>query len=114
MLRSDTDVHAARLFDSPVQPTAKPSATVHATCTPRATATPGLRAFLSPLSTPTPFARALLAQNANVYLPLVRKDPTPIKYDWKGIGNARRLNGFARAPVKTPRATTSGASKRTF
>jgi hypothetical protein len=78
-LISDADVLAARLFDSPVQPTA----TVKPIRTPSATATPGLGAFLSPLSTPTPLARARLAQSAKVHLPLVISS-----FQWHGVGVA--------------------------
>ena len=101
-LRGNADVLASLPFDSPAQPTTQPSATTRPTRTPRATATSDLGAFISPLSTPTPFARAPLTLNAKVYLPLVRKDPTPtpIKYGWKGIADAGELssanksNGF--------------------
>ena len=93
---------AAHLFDSPVQPTAKPSATVKPTRTPRATATPDLGAFISPLSTPTPFARAPLALNARVYLPLVRRDPTPIKYGWKGMTHPWQAEWLCQGPCKDP------------
>ena len=102
-LRGNADVLTSLPFDSPAQPTAQLSASARPTRTPRATATPDQGAFLSPLSTPTPLARAPLTLNAKVYLPLVRKDPTatptptPIKYGWKGISNARKLASATKA-----------------
>jgi hypothetical protein len=63
---------------------------------PRATVTPDLGAFISPLSTPTPAPapRALGTLQPRAWLPLIVK---PLRYDWKGIADARQLASATKA-----------------